>query len=84
MPGQQKVREHGSGALRKWQTKLRKWCKLGKGKKKRKVREKETNGKWEKRRKKKEEEGKKRKRQRGQNYYRVTIKIVNTKYGIVN
>ena len=50
--GQQKVREHGSDAPRKWQTKMRKWCKLGKrGKKK----EKEKENKEKKRQKENEE-----------------------------
>ena len=67
--GQQKVREHGSGALRKWQTNLRKWCLWGKKKKKeenteRKKKEERKNGKSKKRKGKgrgrekgKEEEG---------------------------
>ena len=50
--GQQKVREQGSGALIKWQTKLRKRCKLGKRNRKRKIR------------KEKGERGKKRKGKR--------------------
>ena len=44
-PGQQKVREHGSGALRKWQTKLRKWCKLGKKEKEKEKKKKEKRQK---------------------------------------
>ena len=58
--GQQKVREHGSGALRKWQTKVRKWCKLGKGKKKEENKERKRD-KWEIR--KKDERKQKRKRE---------------------
>ena len=55
--GQQKVREHGSGALRKWQTKLRKWYKVGKRKKKEnKKRKKGRKRSKEKRGKEKEEE----------------------------
>ena len=88
--GQQKVREHGSGALRKWQTKLRKWCKLGKEKKRKIRKEKRTNGKWgneNEMKGKRRGRGKEKERRRGQNIlknYRVTMKIVNTKYGIVN
>ena len=82
--GQQKVREHGSGALRKWQTKLRKWCKLGKEKKRKIWKEKRTNGKWGKKMKgKRRGRGKEKDKWRGQNIlknYRVTILI----YGILN
>ena len=64
-PGQQKVREHGSGALRKWQTKLRKWRNLGKEKKEEnKERKKGQMGNEDKDvrwKEKEEEEGKKRK-----------------------
>ena len=66
--GQQKVREHGSAALRKWQTKLRKWCKLAIKKKKRKRRKekKRTKGKWGKQRKgKRRGRGKEKERRRG-------------------
>ena len=66
--GQQKVREHGSGALRKWQTKLRKWCKLRKRKKKGKA--KRGKGKWRKERKgKRRGRGKEKERRRGLNKY---------------
>ena len=61
--GQQKLGEHGSGALRKWQTKLRKWCKLGEKNKKRKKGQKEMR--------KKEERKKKRKRERKGNTTRT-------------
>ena len=54
------MREHGSGALRKWQTKLRKWCKLGKEKKE-ENRERKKD-KWEMR--KPDERKNKRKRER--------------------
>ncbi len=65
--GQQKVREHGSGALRKWQTKLRKWCKLGK-KKSRKGKKKGQKGNKEKKRKgKRRGRGKEKERWRGLN-----------------
>ena len=65
---QQKVREHGSGALRKWQAKLRKWCKLGKEKiEENKERKNKTNGKWGKKMKgKRIGRGKEKERRRGQ------------------
>ena len=64
VPGQQKVQEHGSGALRKWQIKLRKWCKLKKKKKKKKKERKlgKKKDKWEMR--KNNEKKKNRKRER--------------------
>ena len=62
---------------------------IGKRKKKRKIRkEKMANGKWGKKMKgKRIESGKEKERRREQNIlknYRVTMKIVNTKYRIVN
>ena len=65
---QQKVREHGSGALRKWQAKLRKWCKLGKEKiEENKERKNKANGKWGKKMKgKRIGRGKEKERRRGQ------------------
>ena len=55
LPGQQKVREHGSGALRKWQTKLRKIQIRKKEKKEKKKRNKGQKRSEEKRGKEKEE-----------------------------
>ena len=82
--GQQKVREHGSGALRKMAD--QNWGNDANWKKKNKEENKERKkDKWEMRKKrwkeKEEEEGKK------QNILKtcgVTMKIVNTKHGIVN
>ena len=70
--GQQKVREHGSGALRKWQTKLRKWCKLGKKKKteENKERKREQRGKREKEERKRRGIGKEKERRRGQSIFK--------------
>ena len=75
-PGQQKVREHGSGALRKWQTKLRKWCQFGKKNKKTKRKTRKEN-KWEMRRKneRKKKRGKEKERRRGQNIL-IFLKII--------
>ena len=76
------MREHGSDALRKWQTKLRKWCKLGKKRRK-------ERGNEQKRGKKEEEEGKKRegKRRRGKKDRRqrkICVRIIeySLRYGI--
>ena len=80
VPGQQKVWEHGNGALRKWQTKLRKWCKLGKKENKKKKKG-GNNGNEEKRGREKEEAEEKRK-MKGLNIhknYKVTMKIRNCK-----
>ena len=71
--GQQKVRERGSDALRKWQTKLRKWCKLGKRKKKEENKEKKGQmGNEEKKwKEKEEEEGKKRKGNEDKIFFKI-------------
>ena len=70
-PGQQKVREHGSGALRKWQTKMWKWCKLGKRKKKKHKKHKKGQKGNEEKWKEKEEE-KEKERRRGLSNYEAT------------